>query len=123
MKFRRRHDALIVTDRSGIRLADQVSEAFTAIVRRPGRSALTALGTIVGVGAFVATTGLATTAQAQVSERFDALKATEVRVQDAQPDGKPREEPVEARVERSGRIDSGIDRAFTSAYLSQSIGC
>jgi putative ABC transport system permease protein len=73
------------TDKSSIRLSDQLNEAFTAIVRKPGRAALTALGTIIGVGAFVATTGLATTAQAQVGERFDALKATEVWVQDSEP--------------------------------------
>ena len=54
-----------------------------AITRRPGRSLLTALGTVVGVGAFVATTGLASTAKAQVSERFDALAATQVRVVDS----------------------------------------
>ena len=48
---------------------------------------LTALGTVAGVGAFVATTGLATTAQAQVGTNFDALKATEVIVVDSAPDG------------------------------------
>jgi len=45
------------------------------------------LGTVAGVGAFVATTGLATTAQAQVGSSFDALKATEVTVIDNDPDG------------------------------------
>ena len=120
MKFRRRHDAVIVTDRSGIRLADQVSEAFTAIVRRPGRSALTALGTIVGVGAFVATTGLATTAQAQVSERFDALKATEVRVQDAQPDGEnPFPDDVDVRLEALNGVNhAGLSWMVQGGTLS-----
>jgi putative ABC transport system permease protein len=69
--------------RSTLAARDLVSEAGTAITRRPGRSLLTALGTVVGVGAFVATTGLASTAKAQVSERFDALAATQVRVVDA----------------------------------------
>lgn len=69
--------------RSSLSLRDLFSEAATAITRRPGRSLLTALGTVVGVGAFVATTGLASTARAQVSEQFDALAATEVRVRDA----------------------------------------
>ena len=68
--------------RSSLSLRDLISEAAAAITRRPGRSLLTALGTVVGVGAFVATTGLASTAKAQVSERFDALAATEVRVND-----------------------------------------
>ena len=66
--------------RSSLSVRDLINEAAAAITRRPGRSLLTALGTVVGVGAFVATTGLASTAKAQVSERFDALAATEVRV-------------------------------------------
>ncbi|MGH9136111.1 MAG: ABC transporter permease [Acidimicrobiales bacterium] len=69
--------------RSSLALRDLVGESGAAITRRPGRSLLTALGTVVGVGAFVATTGLASTAKAQVSERFDALAATQVRVVDS----------------------------------------
>jgi len=68
------------TVRSGLRVRDLLSEAASAISRRPGRSLLTAAGTVVGVGAFVATAGLATTAKAQVSASFDALRATEVTV-------------------------------------------
>ncbi len=74
-------------ERSRLRAADTVREAVAAVGRRPIRTVLTALGTILGVGAFVTTTGLAETASAQVSARFDALAATEVRVQDAAPDG------------------------------------
>lgn len=73
--------------RSRLRWADNLTEAIAAISQRPIRTLLTALGTILGVGAFVTTTGLADTARAQVSARFDALKATEVRIQDANPDG------------------------------------
>lgn len=76
-------------DRRRSRLAprDLVAEAVLALIRRPGRAALTALGTVAGVGAFVATTGLATTAHAQVGETFDALKATEITVIDTDVDG------------------------------------
>lgn len=73
--------------RSRLALRDLVGEAGAAIARRPGRSLLTAVGTVAGVGAFVATTGLATTARAQVGASFDALKATEVTVIDDDPDG------------------------------------
>jgi putative ABC transport system permease protein len=73
--------------RSSLSVRDLINEAAAAITRRPGRSLLTALGTVVGVGAFVATTGLASTAKAQVSERFDALAATEVRVTDSEAQG------------------------------------
>lgn len=74
-------------DKSVLRTRDMIGEAAAAVGQRPVRTLLTALGTILGVGAFVATTGLTQTASAQVSSRFDALKATEVRVQDAAPDG------------------------------------
>jgi putative ABC transport system permease protein len=89
-----------VRERSKLRWRDTMSEAFAAITQRPARTLLTALGTIVGVGAFVATTGLADTAKAQVSSRFDALKATEVRVQDDIPDGtNPFPDDVDRRLE------------------------
>lgn len=65
---------------------DVVGEAASGITRRRGRSLLTALGTVLGVGAFVAGVGLTTTAAAQIGARFDALKATEVRIEDTQPD-------------------------------------
>ena len=73
--------------KSSLSIRDLLGEAAAAITRRPGRSLLTALGTVVGVGAFVATTGMASTAKAQVDERFDALAATEVRVTDGQAQG------------------------------------
>ena len=54
-------------DRSRLRFVDTVSEAIAVVSQRPIRTLLTALGTILGVGEFVTTTGLATTARAQVS--------------------------------------------------------
>jgi putative ABC transport system permease protein len=71
--------------RSRIRTRDLFVEAWAAVTRRPVRSLLTALGTIAGTAAFTATLGIAATASAQISERFDLLKATEVRVQDTAP--------------------------------------
>ncbi len=86
--------------RSRLSWVDTISEAAAAIAQRPVRTLLTALGTILGVAAFVTTTGLADTARAQVSARFDALKATEVRIQDAAPDGtNPFPSDVDARLE------------------------
>jgi putative ABC transport system permease protein len=90
----------VASERSKLRLQDLIIEAFTAVSQRPARTLLTALGTILGVGAFVTTTGLADTARAQVSSRFDALKATEVRIQDAAPDGaNPFPDDVDQRLE------------------------
>jgi putative ABC transport system permease protein len=72
------------------RFIDVVSESTFAIGRRKTRSMLTALGTVLGVGAFVVTLGLTATANSQISDRFDVLKATEVRLEDSQPEpGQP----------------------------------
>ncbi|MEK7414599.1 MAG: ABC transporter permease [Actinomycetota bacterium] len=93
-------------EKSTLRWRDTISESLAAITQRPARTALTALGTILGVGAFVTTTGLADTARAQVSSRFDALKATEVRIQDAQPDGSnPFPDDVDLRLEALNGIN------------------
>jgi putative ABC transport system permease protein len=73
--------------RSSLLVSDTITEALFTIAERPVRTLLTALGTILGVGAFIVTTGLAATARAQVSSRFDAIKATEVQVRDTSPDG------------------------------------
>ncbi len=45
------------------------------------------LGTVLGIGAFVAVLGLTVTAAGQVDKRFSVLAATEVTVEDAQPEG------------------------------------
>jgi putative ABC transport system permease protein len=90
---------------------DTAGEAIAAIAQRPIRTLLTALGTILGVGAFVTTTGLADTARAQVSARFDALKATEVRVQDANPDGT---NPFPVDVDQRLQALNGINHAGLS---------
>lgn len=48
------------------------------MLARPGRSALTVLGTVVGVAALVATLGLSKTAGNRIVGRFDELAATDV---------------------------------------------
>jgi putative ABC transport system permease protein len=91
---------------SRLRWSDTILEALAATTRRLARTLLTALGTILGVAAFVTTTGLAATASAQVSESFDALKATEVRIQDASPDGtNPFPDNVDQRLQRLNGVN------------------
>lgn len=68
--------------RSRLTLRDLVGEAAAGMLQRPGRTGLTALGTVLGVGAFVAVLGLTATAGGQIDERFTALVATEVVVED-----------------------------------------
>ncbi|AGZ41623.1 ABC transporter permease [Actinoplanes friuliensis] len=69
-------------ERSRLSLRDLVGEAVSGILQRPGRSTLTMLGTVLGIGAMVAILGLTTTAGGQIDRRFTALAATEVTVED-----------------------------------------
>ncbi|MGW3324343.1 ABC transporter permease [Streptomyces virginiae] len=59
------------------------AEAAAGILQRPARSALTCLGTVLGVGSFVAILGLTATTNSQIDSRFNVLNATEVSVEDA----------------------------------------
>lgn len=68
--------------RSRLSIRDLVGEATSGILQRPGRSVLTMLGTVLGIGAMVAILGLTTTAGGQIDRRFTALAATEVTVED-----------------------------------------
>ena len=55
------------------RRATSLAEALAGLLARPARVALTVLGTVIGVGALVATLGLSKTAGNQIVGRFDAL--------------------------------------------------
>lgn len=57
---------------------DLLGEAFAGLLARPARVALTVLGTVIGVGALVATLGLSKTASNQIVGHFDALAATDI---------------------------------------------
>lgn len=71
---------------SRFRVRDLFSEAISGILQRPSRSALTALGTVLGIGSFVAILGLTETASAQISRHFSLLDATTVNVEDLAPE-------------------------------------
>ncbi|MCC9309339.1 ABC transporter permease [Kitasatospora sp. RB6PN24] len=64
---------------------DLLAEALAGILQRPGRAVLTVLGTVLGVGAFVAVLGLTATATGQIGAQFDLTRATTVTAVD-QPD-------------------------------------
>jgi len=64
---------------------DTAAEAVAGIVQRPGRSGLTMLGTVLGVGAFVAVLGLTATGAGQISRQFSVLEDTTVTVSDNGP--------------------------------------
>ena len=59
-------------------LRDLLSEALAGLFARPGRSLLTVLGTVLGIGALVATLGVAETAGNQIVGTFNELSATSV---------------------------------------------
>lgn len=61
---------------------DLMAEAVAGMVQRPGRTILTTLGTVLGVGAFVAILGLTATADGQIGRQFTNLEATTVTVDD-----------------------------------------
>ncbi|MET7398945.1 ABC transporter permease [Dactylosporangium sp. NPDC005572] len=92
---------------------DLLSEALAGILQRPGRAAFTALGTVLGVGAFVAVVGLTATAGSQISKRFNALMATEVTVEAANQEGtgttNPFPQDADALVRAiNGVVDGGV---------------
>src|SRR5256885_624829 len=64
--------------RPHLTLRDLIAEALASLTARPGRAVLTALGTVMGVAALVATLGLSKTAGNQIVGRFDALAATDI---------------------------------------------
>lgn len=68
-----------------LRHRDLLSEAIAGLVQRPGRSVLTMLGTVLGVGSFVAILGLTSTATGQIDKSFSYLQATTVTVDDTPP--------------------------------------
>lgn len=66
--------------RSRLSLTDLGSEILISLTARPARTLLTALGTVLGVAALVATLGLAKTAGNQIVSRFNELEATQVSI-------------------------------------------
>jgi putative ABC transport system permease protein len=108
----RRSPGVISPTRLGLR--DLGTEAVAGLLQRPGRAALTALGTVLGVGAFVAVLGLTVTAGGAINATFDATAATEVIVRDVPPpggDSLPSAFPADAdrRIRRvSGVVTGGV---------------
>lgn len=70
---------------TGLRGRDLLTQAVSSLTARPARTAMTMLGTVLGVGAFVAVLGLTSTATGQISGTFSLLKSTQVTVDDVGP--------------------------------------
>jgi putative ABC transport system permease protein len=82
VKYRRASRRRAIGVRSRLRAADLGSEAIAGLLQRPGRSALTVLGTVLGIGGFVAIVGLSQTASGQIGKDFNVQDATQVTVHD-----------------------------------------
>src|ERR1700722_4657370 len=78
----RRRNRVTLAEPSRLRPHDLGSEALAGLLQRPGRSVLTMLGTVLGIGAFVAIVGLTETATGQIGKEFNAQDATQVTVTD-----------------------------------------
>lgn len=61
-------------------MRDLIGEATAGMLARPVRSALTTLGTVLGITTLVITLGIAATAGNQIVTRFDELTATSITV-------------------------------------------
>ncbi|MEW1587144.1 ABC transporter permease [Micromonospora vinacea] len=97
---------------STLSLNDLMTEALAGILQRPGRSFLTMLGTVLGLGGFIAVLGLTATAGGHVSQRFDMLAATEVSVRDVGT-GDPLDTEISFREDATARVSAlnGVVRA------------
>ncbi|MFF8836136.1 ABC transporter permease [Streptomyces sp. NPDC015130] len=110
----RRPRADRVVEPSRLTPRDALSEAVAGMLQRPGRSVLTALGTVLGVGTFVAVLGLTATTSSRIDSRFDLLTATEVTVEDIAQEqdefaGPAFPADADARIGRLGGVrDAGV---------------
>ena len=77
-RLQRRHGVGVGIKKTKLQLIDLLVESSAGVLARPGRAVLTVLGTVLGIGALVATLGLSKTAGNQIVGRFDALAATEI---------------------------------------------
>lgn len=68
----------VTGERPKLFVSDLIGEAVAGLAERPVRTALTSLGTVLGIASLVATLGISRTAGAQIVSRFDALAATYV---------------------------------------------
>ncbi|MFI1029421.1 ABC transporter permease [Streptomyces sp. NPDC020951] len=81
MRAARRRGRAEGIERPWMDFRDLWTEALAAVLARPTRSALTTLGTVLGITTLVITIGISATAGNQIVGRFDALTATSITVE------------------------------------------
>ncbi|MEV1061597.1 ABC transporter permease [Streptomyces sp. NPDC050263] len=87
MRAARRRGRATGIERPWMDFRDLWTEALAGVLARPTRSALTTLGTVLGITTLVITIGVSATAGNQIVGRFDALTATSVTVEVPGPAG------------------------------------
>ena len=102
-------------------LRDLVREAGHGIGARPGKLALTILGTVLGIAALVVTIGMAQTGGGQIARQFDAVAATQAVIQPGTTEGAGGTSRSRATLpwdtpERLGRLN-GVEAAALLADL------
>ncbi len=94
--------------RSGL---DIIGESWMTIAHRPGRTLLAASASALGIAVLVTTIGITQTLSNQVTDQFDALRATQVLVRSA--DTAQESMPIEADVSVN-RIDGVVSSGMIS---------
>ncbi len=93
------------------------AEGTLGILGHPGRSALIALGAIIGTALFTATLGLVGTARSEVRADFDAFRATEVVASFESPDPTWVSEQEVSRLGRlNGVVSAGLIRTSDERF-------
>lgn len=103
-----------------VALRDLLLDALADIARRPGRSALTMLGTVLGVSVFVAVLGLTSTAGGRIGTRLTQLEPTTVTVDDVGAAGPGA--PVDLPADAEPRIDALHGVVSSGVYWTAPIG-
>lgn len=105
---------------SQLRPTDLAHEVWLDLRSRPGRTALTTLGTLIGIAVLVSTLGLAASLAAQIAARFDALTATEVTVTPPGTDTSAIALPIDAP-QRALRVNGTVAAATLSEIKNTTI--
>jgi len=111
----------LLLESSSVRLGSLVREAIAGVLQRPGRSILTAVGTVLGVGAFVAVVGIVSSANGQVTEEFTRLAATQFAITSTEDAVRPIPRNADTRIDRiEGVISAGTYTAVSGLGVSPS---
>lgn len=94
-----------------------ILDVVYAVLHRPGRTALSTLGIVLGIGSLVAIIGVSQTSASAVGTTFDALRATAILVTPNDPDSPL---PVDGPERVAGL--NGVRHAYTLTQVQLNLG-